>query len=966
MRGFLFSERFSLDFENHFLDFLFKESQKNSFARITVLVPSNLLGQHVKHALALRAKGSLNIRFVTFVDLATLLLQNNRIQTERVSFPPFGEEFMLQKLAKELPSTSYFTAVKEHKGFIQALKTTFHDLLSGGVTDIPPLSPKLKELGEYFSTHRKNYLNQYWIESDALLEAAQLQDASQIKKLGAALFCYGFYDFSEVQRKLLYSLSKHFPIHAWTFALPSSSSSPAFFYFASLGLQETKLQLSPSKPMISLSTMGNEEAEVEQTVRKILSHVSKGSLPLHQIAVLVRNRDFYFPLLQTAFERAGIPYYMDAGRSLSASPMGRALRLLLDHIGKPWGRPEFIDFLSIFPFQSKWKERIGNSGDWDTWTRKAQVATTTPAALSRLPTEFGTFVRSLLHDISFFEKETASWKELVDSLKNFLQKYAEPSDLRSQYEDSLDELLQLDSITSHLPISTLTRTVEQHWKKLKQPNPEKFEQGGVYIGTFDKVRGIPFHTVVLLGISEGQFPGNPRPDPLLLDPERLKINQKTGGCMAISATRMDEDRALFELISTQATHHVWISTPRTSLENQKEVEPSIFFIELAKTLEVEKVPTQKFKLTPELPMLDNLDWMARNVSSSLLNHRTSTLQALEKLTPLTFSTQTWIEKRMTYQTFTEYEGLLPPEKISKVYSTQFSPSDIAKFSRCPYQFFLSKILKLSEVDEPENIEQLEARHRGDLLHQILFEFFTELKKKQELPITNQNLPSATNLLLQIANKTFLTQENEKNVGNSLLWKTEKELMLADLLGLLEWEVQHSTFYVPYAFEVSFQFKKDSLLLRGQIDRIDLSKDGTHARVIDYKTGKLSSYKDGSLHQGKAMQLPVYLLALPHAIQKASIQSSEGVLLSTSFGQGFETVEFSQSDLETRKQEIDQIFDIVSKEISSGHFIPMPGKDLDNCKNCDFQKVCGNSVLRTYERKKEDPLTRNFKALEEIK
>ncbi|MEM4266787.1 MAG: PD-(D/E)XK nuclease family protein, partial [Candidatus Nanoarchaeia archaeon] len=49
-----------------------------------------------------------------------------------------------------------------------------------------------------------------------------------------------------------------------------------------------------------------------------------------------------------------------------------------------------------------------------------------------------------------------------------------------------------------------------------------------------------------------------------------------------------------------------------------------------------------------------------------------------------------------------------------------------------------------------------------------------------------------------------------------------------------------------------------ILIRGKIDRIDVTPDGKFALVIDYKTGK--RFKASSLENGTCLQLPLYLLA----------------------------------------------------------------------------------------------------------
>ena len=139
-----------------------------------------------------------------------------------------------------------------------------------------------------------------------------------------------------------------------------------------------------------------------------------------------------------------------------------------------------------------------------------------------------------------------------------------------------------------------------------------------------------------------------------------------------------------------------------------------------------------------------------------------------------------------------------------------------------------------------------------------------------------------------------------------------------------------------------------------------------ARVIDYKTGSLASFQDGSLHQGESVQLPIYLLAIPHLPEMKKVEFFDGVLLSTSYTRGFETVWFTKRDLDDRRNDLFQLLEIVSREIAKGHFIQNPGNDLENCRSCDFQKICGKAVGRIFERKSEDPLIRDYLSLKEFR
>lgn len=65
----------------------------------------------------------------------------------------------------------------------------------------------------------------------------------------------------------------------------------------------------------------------------------------------------------------------------------------------------------------------------------------------------------------------------------------------------------------------------------------------------------------------------------------------------------------------------------------------------------------------------------------------------------------------------------------------------------------------------------------------------------------------------------------------------------------------------YDFRIQlYADQNDSFTLRGKIDRLDISPDGTHVAVYDYKTGRPKADLSDIVN-GVSLQLMTYLLAL---------------------------------------------------------------------------------------------------------
>jgi RecB family exonuclease len=70
------------------------------------------------------------------------------------------------------------------------------------------------------------------------------------------------------------------------------------------------------------------------------------------------------------------------------------------------------------------------------------------------------------------------------------------------------------------------------------------------------------------------------------------------------------------------------------------------------------------------------------------------------------------------------------------------------------------------------------------------------------------------------------------------------------------------FFGPQA--LTLRLGQDIFRVHGVIDRIDQAPDGS-VRVIDYKTGGPSAFKNRAVSEGQKLQLPLYALAAQEAL-----------------------------------------------------------------------------------------------------
>ena len=139
---------------------------------------------------------------------------------------------------------------------------------------------------------------------------------------------------------------------------------------------------------------------------------------------------------------------------------------------------------------------------------------------------------------------------------------------------------------------------------------------------------------------------------------------------------------------------------------------------------------------------------------------------------------------------------------------------------------------------------------------------------------------------------------------------------------------------------------------GRIDRVEWRHGPDRFRVIDYKTGSARA-KSGRLEGGKAMQLPLYLLAAASALDMDPAVGEAQYFYATRKGE-YRRATFSGEDLEARRPDLQRVLDEIVGGMRAGDFHAEPSED---CRWCAFDGVCDARRKAIRKRKEDDPLVR---------
>ncbi len=309
--------------------------------------------------------------------------------------------------------------------------------------------------------------------------------------------------------------------------------------------------------------------------------------------------------------------------------------------------------------------------------------------------------------------------------------------------------------------------------------------------------------------------------------------------------------------------------------------------------------------------------------------------------------------------------------LTRMKDRQFSITQLETYALCPYKYFAERILKLDVFEEPT--EEIEALELGSLIHSILFNFYSKLKKDKIVlnACSDADFRKAENLLFKIAEERV----KEVNFNSPLSFFEREKIFGIDgnrknsmLYKFLIEEKESAEGYIPEFFETGFgqvkeeenqkvrlkELKAGEVKVRGKIDRVDINKDTGTYKIYDYKTGK-SKLSKNDIYDGLQLQLMLYLYAAKEIIKSelneeykpagASIYSlkysaADFGRKALSFGKKNSEKEITEKYVEMIEICLEAINRYVDG-ISRGDFrlSQLEKREEKVCRYCSFRSIC---------------------------
>jgi ATP-dependent helicase/DNAse subunit B len=629
------------------------------------------------------------------------------------------------------------------------------------------------------------------------------------------------------------------------------------------------------------------EREAEEIARRILDYAAQGR-PFRDIAIVLRSRDPYSGIVETALARFGIPFRSYFADPLASYPAIAFLARMVQSLLDGWDHAKLLSALRM-PVSGVGATPPGDRFDF---VVREHLPGGGLGALDGLP-ERPALLEKLapLEDWRTAEHTPSAWAERLKTLPKLLPlpavatSHDEVFAARSTAAAIRAFQAALDQIAAVLPSAAIP--LAQFWPHvetalaLEDLRVEDRRRDVVPIADVFEARQWNPPIVFICGLLERIFPLYHRQDPLVGDTLRARWGLST------AAQRQEEERTLFELAVTRASEEAVLSYPRLD-EKGGETIPSSF---------LDGSGGAGFSLQPGLQPR-----FGRRLKPPLQAEACSTKSAIQ-------------DPALTSRLARQHRKL--------------SPTAIESFLQCPFQFFARRTLDLRPRPKAPQ-ERLDILTQGTIMHRALAEWV-------RFPL----------LGAQALQRVFEEECARLRVLPGYRTEAVRLELLRNFEALLR--DSHIPPGPGTTVEQEFRFRlMPNLTIRGRIDRLDTAPSG-EALVIDYKysAGNKIRERVEESEAGNLVQAGLYMLAAERALGREPAGMLYcGVKKHVAWGGWHVDIPGMQRMGESRtRAALRELMDEaavraaeVYEEIASGNVAVQP-LDPDKCGWCEYRDAC---------------------------
>lgn len=541
--------------------------------------------------------------------------------------------------------------------------------------------------------------------------------------------------------------------------------------------------------------------------------------------------------------------------------------------------------------------------------------------------------------------------------------------------------------------------------KLRDESPEypEPESGRVRVCTIDEARGRSWEVVFVPGLVERVFPAKLVEDPLLLDRVRQRIDPE----LERLADRAKDERLALRLAVGAASRRVIASIPRLDAERSRPRVPSFYALEFVRAVEGELPSFDALTRRDASTRAARADWPAPEDPSAAIDvgeHDLAFLKSKQRaprdarrgtaayLTDdptlgraLRARWARWSTKWFRQDGLVRSAEAIPILSDYRIAARPYSATALESYAACPYRFYLRAIWRLEPREVPSELEQLDPRQRGTLIHEVQSKLLVELRCRELLPLRAERYLEACAILDEVLGSVESRYREEWAPAILRVWL---DAIAATGRDVREWlrRMSEDEHWTPRYFELAFGLRPGlhdvlrdensgndplvlselGLTLRGAIDLVEeRAEDGLDGerrgqlRATDFKTGASHDLRSGMrIAGGEKLQPVLYAMALEARFPDHEVWG--GSLYFCTEKGGYTEIDVPL-DHEAREA-IRQTIGAIDRALESGTFPPAPSQKA--CLYCDYATVCGPHEARRTKRK-EAGLLQDLKKLRRL-
>ncbi len=959
---------------------------------VTVVAPSHAAALQMRRRLA-ELTPFAAVRFETFPRLSELLGAGHLAADGRKPLArPIGD-YLAGQVAGESRGT--LAAVSDLAGYARVLRQLFRRLRRAGITSASAIRgaypEHAREIFRLYDRFREESAG-YYDEEDLLDAAAEAVEAGRAGALSdvGAIYVAPPGALTAAGTRLLEALR---------------SAAPGF----------EEIEEAPGQPKSQRFVLAPDPAsEARCVVRDVITALEEG-VPIHEIGVFHGADGSYGRLLREAFADSGVPVAPMPGLPLIETRAGRGVLALASLPERDFSRAAAMEFLSIAPLKEYIPAGDGNerlmTNDWDRLSREAGITRGKDAWDRRL----GIFIsdkedelqspmvaeneargRAITYQRDKAERLRAVMGRLlarleplrrdqgaasfIEAFKSIVAEYFDPNDAALESViDEIDQLGTVGAVGGEFGLDNFSDSLRANLELAF--TRERGLGDGVVIAEYRVAGGLEFRRAILCGAFEGALPAGPGGD-AILDNRVWQSLKDEHPFIEDAKTRIQRARESAErAIGAAASGHLTWSAPRHEPGGGREYYPSPMMAEAYSAAVGRRVTASELLLAVSSedvahpgsalgsmlagPVVDAAELGLRNAVHSVQAGVTIP-EDDPRARPLA------LLRARRSGGFTEWDGNVSEIDGGLLAGTgkKVSPTSLETYGACGYRYFARSVLRLNVVDEPDEREMMDAAERGSVIHRVLERFFL-YQHERGRPAANETWTGADEtLLLQIADEELAKATARGQTGLEVYSRHEARTIGSDLRQFLAADnaFRQMTGAVPAEFEQAIPLTEIAgVTLRGRVDRIDRTPDGRTAYVIDYKTGSTRDFRDlikgkssDPLLGGRKLQLPAYLAAAGDAEVAVAMY-----WFITRKG-GFALVSYPQTD--DARERFEATLTAIVDGIRGGSFPAVPDDEnewkggFDNCKYCDFDRICSRRRDIEYSAKESDPAAQAWQAV----